>query len=194
MCCRQDLTWKELQPILLPDVLVHDAEAPSAHPAKPKRKLQKVNTHTRDLQAKPTASDALGASAAATAALPSASQAAARVGKTAKAAAASAAAGKGKKAHRHSSYDDEEAVLADEPIRSNTPAGSCLAYMVSYSCLLAVWLHMIAYCFHALLLLISKHKSQLASKHVYAAPSAWLAWQGSSPVTCVSRCPGQCRE
>ncbi|KAL0031707.1 hypothetical protein WJX79_002272 [Trebouxia sp. C0005] len=75
---RQDLTWKELQPIMLPDVLVRDPEAPSAHPAKPKRKLQKVNTHTR----------------------------------------------KGKRARRHSSQDDEEAVLADEPIRSNTPAGA----------------------------------------------------------------------
>ena len=133
MCCRQDLTWKELQPILLPEVSVHDAEAPSAQPAKPKRKLQKVNTHTRDLQPKPTA---LGASEAATAALPSARQAAAQSGKGAKAScaalaaakgkaakAASAAAGKGKRAHRHSSQHDEEAVLADEPIRSNTPAG-----------------------------------------------------------------------
>lgn len=150
MCCRQDLTWKELQPILLPDVSVHDAEAPPAHPAKPKRKLQKVNTHTRDLQAKPTAADALGASAAATAVLPSARPAAARMGKGAKAScaapaaakgkaakAASAAAGKGKRAHRLSSPNDEEAVLADEPIRSNTPAGSCLAYVVSYSCVQA---------------------------------------------------------
>ncbi|KAA6423756.1 MAG: hypothetical protein FRX49_06327 [Trebouxia sp. A1-2] len=134
---RQDLTWKELQPIMLPDVLVRDPEAPSAHPAKPKRKLQKVNTHTRDLQARPTASDALTASPAATAVLPSAHQAAARVRKSAKASsvasaaakgkaakAASAAAGKGKRARRHSSQDDEEAVLADEPIRSNTPAGA----------------------------------------------------------------------
>ncbi len=123
---------------------MHDAEAPSAHPAKPKRKLQKLNTHTRDLQAKPTASDAVGASAAATAALPAARQAAARVGKSAKASsaapaavkgkaakAASAAAGKGRKAHRHSSQHDE-VMLADEPIRSNTPAGGCLAYMMSY--------------------------------------------------------------
>ena len=66
----------------------------------------------------------------------SASQTAACVGKNAmksaaladkatKAAAAHAAAGKGKGAHRHSSYNDEKAVLADEPIRINTPAGSC---------------------------------------------------------------------
>jgi len=150
MCCRQDLTWKELQPLLLPDVSVHDVEAPSAHPAKPKRKLQKVNTHTRDLQAKPTASDAPRASAAATAALPAARQAAARVGKGAKASsaapaaakgkaakAASAAAGKGKRAHRHSSQHDEEAVLADEPIRTNTPAGTCLANVVLHSCVQA---------------------------------------------------------
>lgn len=135
---------------MLPDVLVRDPEAPSAHPAKPKRKLQKVNTHTRDLQARPTASDALTASPAATAVLPSAHQAAARVRKSAKASsvasaaakgkaakAASAAAGKGKRARRHSSQDDEEAVLADEPIRSNTPAGGCLAYVVSYSCMQA---------------------------------------------------------
>ena len=150
MCCRQDLTWKELEPILLPDLSGHDAEAPSAQPAKPKRKLQKVNTHTRDLQPKPTASDALGASAAATAALPPARQAAARVGKGAKALcaapaaargkaakAASVAAGKGKRAHRHSSQHDEEAVLADEPIRTNTPAGTCLANVVLHSCVQA---------------------------------------------------------
>lgn len=125
---------------------MHDPDVPSAHPGKPKRKLQKVNTHTRDLQAKPTASDAFGASAAATAALPSAPQAAARRGKGAKASsaapaaakgkaakAANAAASKGKRAHRQSSQHDEEAVLADEPIRSDTPAGNCLAYVVSCS-------------------------------------------------------------
>ena len=138
MCHRQDLTWTELQPILLPEPCLLDAEAPSANPTKPKRKLQKVNTHTRELQAKPTAAAAPGSAAAIPNSRPStgnanqagptvASQAAAK-GRAAKTAATKEAVDRHEgtaAAQMQSGCDDHsEAVLAEVPVRGNTLAGT----------------------------------------------------------------------
>lgn len=138
MCHRQDLTWTELQPILLPDPRLQDAEAPSANPAKPKRKLQKVSTHTRELQAKPAAAAAPGSAAAVPTSRPSAgiasqagptvaTQAAAksRAAKTASAKEAVDGREDTATAQMQSDCDDHsEAVLADVPVRRNTLAGT----------------------------------------------------------------------
>ena len=129
---RQDLTWAKLNPILLPQSSV-PVERAATNVAKPKRKLQQSNTHTRDLLAKRSASDAHDSDAgqARPSAKASSQAATAGRGRPAKAAAAVArpTVGKSKPAKAvqrevTSDLDEEDAVLADEPSRADTSAGA----------------------------------------------------------------------
>lgn len=114
-CCRQDLTWEELQPILLP-------AASEAEPAsKPKRKLHPAETHMRRLQPKTAARQAPGTDAVPSAA-PVPSQDASR--KPAKPAQAGRRPAKpGSKNQPVPSEEEQQAVLAQEPTRADIPAG-----------------------------------------------------------------------
>ncbi|KAL3139869.1 hypothetical protein ABBQ38_004164 [Trebouxia sp. C0009 RCD-2024] len=111
--CRQELTWKELQPILLPVSLKPHVEPGSKAPAK--RKLHPPDTHLRGLQPKPAAQQA------------AATDAVLHVGPvqsadTARKSAKPTHAGR-KSAKTGRAEEDEQAVLAEEPIRADTPAG-----------------------------------------------------------------------
>ena len=114
---RQELTWQELQPILLP-------ASPNVEPLKkPKRKLQRADTHMRDAQPKAAADPAgdgvLPISAPTASAAPSRKaakpvQARGRLVKT---------ASRSQQLLADEDVEAEEAVLAEEPIRADTPAG-----------------------------------------------------------------------
>ncbi|KAL3154240.1 hypothetical protein ABBQ32_013740 [Trebouxia sp. C0010 RCD-2024] len=110
---RQELTWKELQPILLPVSPKSHAEPGSKATAK--RKLRPADTHLRGLQPKPAAQET-----AATDALPHVAPVpSADTGR--KSANPTHAGWKFVKACR--AEEAEQAVLAEEPIRADTPAG-----------------------------------------------------------------------
>lgn len=114
-CCRQDLTWEELQPILLP-------AASEAEPAsKPKRKLHPAETHMRRLQPKTAAQQAPGTDAVPSTAPVLSEDASRKLAKPAQAGRRPAKAGSRKQAVP--SEDEEQAVLAKAPIRADTPAG-----------------------------------------------------------------------
>lgn len=113
--CRQEVTWKELQPILLPVSPTPQAEAAT----KPKRKLQPAETHMRGTKAKPAATKP-----ADTDALPSVASAPASR-KSAKPAQAGRMSAKAANRSQQLSDgdEDEQAVLAEEPTRGDTHAG-----------------------------------------------------------------------
>lgn len=115
--CRQELTWQELQPILLP-------ASPNLEPLKkPKRKLQRADTHMLDVRPKATAgsadADAVPDNAP--------KQSAARSRQAAKPSKAKGRAAKTASRSQQLLADEgsevEEAVLAEEPVRADTPAG-----------------------------------------------------------------------
>ena len=139
--CRQDLTWKELQPILVQSEPAQTAAQP-VHPtaAKNKRKLQQPATHTQQLTTQQPAVPAINAGKPAgrdTTQPRSGDPRANLSGETAEALEAPAQApakvhAKKSKAvprsHRQSmsggdSPTDDEAVLANESTRADTPAG-----------------------------------------------------------------------
>lgn len=114
--CRQELTWKELQPILLP--VSHKAHAEPASKAPAKRKLGPADTHLRGSQPRPAAQQA-----AATDAQPRV--ASVQPAGTSRKPAKPAHPGRkpAKAASRAAEDEDEQAVLAEEPTRADTPAG-----------------------------------------------------------------------
>ena len=113
-CCRQDLTCEELQPILLP-------AASEAEPAsKPKRKLHPAEPHMRRLQPK-TAHQAPGTDALPSTEPVQSEDASRKPAKPAQAGRRPAKAGSRNQAVP--AEEEEQAVLAEEPIRGDTPAG-----------------------------------------------------------------------
>lgn len=114
-CCRQDLTWEELQPILLP-------AASEAEPAsKPKRKLHPAETHMGRLQPKSAAQQA-----PATDAVPSTEQVLSKDASRKPAKPAQAGRRPAKAGSRSEAVpleQEEQAVLAEAPTRADTPAG-----------------------------------------------------------------------
>ena len=116
-CRRAELTWEELQPILLPASSTTQAEPAS----KPKRKLQPAQMHVSCLQPKRSAPEAPGTAALPSAAPAQASHASRKPAKPAPAGRSFAKAGS--RNQKVPAEEEEQAVLAEEPTRADTPAG-----------------------------------------------------------------------
>lgn len=116
-CCREELTWEQLQPLLLPASSTTQAKPAS----KPKRKLQPAATHVPRLQLKAAAQQAPGTDAVPSAAPVQSEDASRKPAKPAPAGGRSATAGS--RNQQVPAEEEEQAVLAGEPIRAATPAG-----------------------------------------------------------------------
>ena len=116
-CLREEVTWEQLQPILLPA----SSTTPAKPASKPKRKLQPAETHMCRLQPKPAAQEAPGTDALPRAAPAQSEDASRRPAKPALAKKRSAKAGN--RNQQVPADEEEQAVLAEEPIRADTPSG-----------------------------------------------------------------------
>lgn len=106
-----------MQPILLPASFKTQAKPAS----KPKRKLQPAETHIRRLQPKPAAQQAPGTDALPSAAPAQSVDASRKPVKPAPAGGRCAKAGS--RNQQVPAEEEEQAVLAEEPTRADTPAG-----------------------------------------------------------------------